>query len=151
MATEMGIARSTLRDWCGEVPRGDPPTGLTAFARTPEGIDWLHRLVLAAHFSITLRAAGGTRLVSEFLELSGLSAFVGVSDGAQHALNVDLETAVVAVAAEQRTALAEGMPVRQVTVCEDETFHPGICLVAIEPESNLIVLEQYAADRTAAT
>lgn len=104
--------------------------------------------VLAAHFSITLRAAGGTRLVSEFLELSGLSAFVGVSDGAQHALNVDLETAVVA---EQRTALAEGMPARAVTVCEDETFHPGICLVAIEPVSNLIVLEQYAADRTAAT
>lgn len=103
---------------------------------------------MAAHFSITLRAAGGTRLVSEFLELSGLSAFVGVSDGAQHALNVDLETAVVA---EQRTALAEGMPARAVTVCEDETFHPGICLVAIEPVSNLIVLEQYAADRTAAT
>ncbi|WP_300988887.1 hypothetical protein [Thiocapsa sp.] len=139
MATEMGIARSTLRDWCGEVPRGDPPTGLTAFARTPEGIDWLHRLVLAAHFSITLRAAGGTRLVSEFLELSGLSAFVGVSDGAQHALNVALETAVVAVAAQQRTALAEGMPARAVTVCEDETFHPGICLVNIEPVSNFIV------------
>jgi hypothetical protein len=108
-------------------------------------------MVLAAHFSITLRAAGGTRLVSEFLELSGLSAFVGVSDGAQHALNAALETAVVAVAAEQRTALAEGMPARAVTVCEDETFHPGICLVAIEPVSNFIVLEQYAADRTAAT
>ncbi len=87
VATAMGIARSTLRDWCGDVPRGDPPTGLTAFARTPEGIAWLHRMVLAAQFSITLRAAGGTRLVSEFLELSGLSAFVGVSDGAQHALN----------------------------------------------------------------
>ncbi len=151
VATAMGIARSTLRDWCGEAPRGDPPTGLTAFARTPEGIAWLHRLVLAAHFSITLRAAGGTRLVSEFLELSGLSAFVGVSDGVQHALNVALETAVVAVAAEQRTALAEGMPACAVTVCEDETFHPGICLVAIEPVSNFIVLEQYAADRTAAT
>ena len=151
VATAMGIARSTLRDWCGEAPRGDPPTGLTAFARTPEGIAWLHRMVLAAQFSITLRAAGGTRLVSEFLELSGLSAFVGVSDGAQHALNVALETAVVAVAAEQRTALAEGMPTRAVTVCEDETFHPGICLVAIEPVSNFIVLEHYAADRTAAT
>ncbi len=151
VATEMGIARSTLRDWCGEVPRGDPPTGLTAFARTPEGIAWLHRMVLAAHFSITLRAAGGTRLVSEFLELSGLSAFVGVSDGAQHALNVALEMAVVAVAAEQRTALAEGMPARAVTVCEDETFHPGIGLVAIEPVSNFIILEQSAADRTAGT
>lgn len=151
VATDLGVARSTLRGWCRDVPHGDSPAGLTAFARTPEGVAWLHRMVLAAHFSITLRAAGGTRLVSEFLELSGLSAFVGVSDGAQHALNVALETAVVGVAAEQRTGLAEGMAYRQVTVCEDETFHPGICLVAIEPVSNFILLEHYAADRTAAT
>ncbi|WP_093028410.1 DUF6399 domain-containing protein [Thiocapsa roseopersicina] len=151
VAADMGVARSTLRGWCRDVPHGDSPAGLTAFARTPEGVAWLHRMVLAAHFSITLRAAGGTRLVSEFLELSGLSAFVGVSDGAQHALNAALETAVVAVAAEQRTALAEGMPARAVTVCEDETFHPGICLVAIEPVSNFILLEHDAADRTAAT
>lgn len=151
VAAAAGVARSTLQGWCAEVPPGDPPAGLTAFVRTPEGIAWLHRMVLAAHFSITLRAAGGTRLVSEFLELSGLSAFVGGSDGAQHALNVALETAVVAVANEQRATLAEGMAPRQVTVCEDETFHPGICLVAIEPVSNFIVLEQYAADRTAAT
>jgi len=111
----------------------------------------LHRMVSAAQFSITLRAAGGTRLVSEFLELSGLSAFVGVSDGAQHALDVALETAVVAVAEAQRTALAEGMPARAVTVCEDDTVHPRICSVAIEPVSNSILLEQSAADRTAAT
>jgi hypothetical protein len=36
-------------------------------------------------------------------------------------------------------------------VCEDETFHPAICLVALEPVSGFILLEQYAADRTAAT
>jgi hypothetical protein len=151
VAAASGVARSTLQAWRREVPHGDPPAGLAAFVRTPDGMSWLHRMVWAAHFSITLRAAGGTRLVSEFLELSGLSAFVGVSDGAQHALNAALETAVVAVAEAQRTALAEGMAPRQVTVCEDETFHPGICLVAIEPVSNFILLEQYAADRTAAT
>jgi hypothetical protein len=151
VAADTGVARSTRQGWCRDVPHGDPPAGLTAFARTPDGVSWLHRMVLAAHFSITLRAAGGTRLVSEFLELSGLSAFVGASDGAQHALNAALETAVVAVADAPRTALAEGMAPRQVTVCEDETFHPGICLVAIEPVSNFIVLEQYAADRTAMT
>ena len=33
----------------------------------------------------------------------------------------------------------------------DETFHPEICLVAIEPVSNFILLERYAADRSAAT
>ena len=58
VATDMGVARSTLQGWCRDVPGGDPPAGLTAFARTPEGIAWLQRLVLAAHFSITLRAAG---------------------------------------------------------------------------------------------
>ena len=151
VAAELGVARSTLQGWCREVPRGDPPTSLAAFVRTPDGVSWLHRLVLAAHFIITLRAAGGTRLVSEFLELSGLSAFVGSSDGVQHGLNAALEAALVAVAAEQRAALASGMAPQQITVCEDETFHPGICLVAIEPVSNFILLEQYAADRTAAT
>jgi len=145
------VARSTLLEWCHEVPHGEAPAGLVAFVRTPEGMAWLHRMVVAAHFSITLRAAGGTRLVSEFLELSGLSAFVGVSEGAQHALNAAMETALVAEAAAQRTSLAEGMVPRQVTVCEDETFHPGICLVGIEPVSNFILLEQYAADRSAAT
>lgn len=89
--------------------------------------------------------------MSKFLELCGMSAFVGVSDVAQHELNAALETAVIALAEEQRTAVAEGMPARAVRVCEDEPFHPAICLVAIKPVSNLIVLERYATDRTATT
>jgi PAS domain-containing protein len=43
------------------------------------------------------------------------------------------------------------MPRREVTLCEDETFHPQICLVGLEPVSNFIVLERYAEDRSAAT
>jgi hypothetical protein len=85
------------------------------------------------------------------LELSGLSAFVGASYGSQQGLNAALEQAVVAIAAEQRAALAEAMAPRAVTVCEDETFHPATCLVALEPVSGFILLEQYAADRTATT
>jgi len=107
--------------------------------------------VLAIQFVITLRAGGGVRLVSEVLELSGLSAFVGASYGSQQALNAALEQAVVDIAAEQRQALSAGMSPRQISVCEDETFHPAICLVALEPVSNFILLEQYAEDRTAAT
>ena len=43
------------------------------------------------------------------------------------------------------------MPHREITLCEDETFHPQICLVAIEPVSNFLVLEEYAAKRDAPT
>ncbi len=107
--------------------------------------------MLAAQFAITLRGAAGVRVVCEFLELSGLSAFVGASYGRQQALNAALEAAVVAEAQEQRAGLAEGMASRQVTVEEDETFHPEICLVALEPVSNFILLEQSAEDRSAAT
>ena len=130
---------------------GETPAELAAFVASEAGVHWLHRLVLAIHFVITLRAGGGVRLVSEVLELSGLSAFVGASYGSQQALNAALEQAVVDVAAEQRAALAAGMRARAISVCEDETFHPAICLVALEPVSNFILLEQYADDRTATT
>jgi len=151
-AAAIGCPRSTLRGWaCAERVSGDAPVELAAFVASETGVHWLHRLILAIHFVITLRAGGGVRLVSEVLELSGLSAFVGASYGSQQALNAALEQAVVEVAAEQRVALAAGMPARAISVCEDETFHPAICLVALEAVSNFILLEQYAEDRTAAT
>ena len=43
------------------------------------------------------------------------------------------------------------MPPKAVTVCEDETFHPAPCLVAIEPVSNFILLEGYVERRDAKT
>ena len=151
-AASIGCPRSTLRAWAhSELAAGDAPAALAAFVATPAGVHWLHRLVLAIQFVITLRAGGGVRLVSEVLELSGLSAFVGASYGTQQALNAALEQAVVDISAEQRQRLAAGMRPRAITVCEDETFHPAICLVGLEPVSNFILLEQYAEDRTAAT
>ena len=151
VAADLGVARSTLRDWRRADPVGAAPAALAAFARTPEGVRWLHRVVRAAHLAITLQGGAGVRVVCQFLELSGLSAFVGAGYGTQQGLNATLEAAVVAVAGEQRAVLAAGMPHRQVTVCEDETFHPQICWVGLEPVSNFMVLEQYAEDRSAAT
>jgi transcriptional regulator with XRE-family HTH domain len=151
VAAALGVARSTFQDWQRASAGEAVPAGLAEFIATSEGIQWLRRIVVAAHFAITLRGGAGIRVVCEFLELSGLSAFVGASYGTQQALNVALEAALVTLAEQQRTALAEGMAPRQVTVCEDETFHPAICLVALEPVSGFIFLEQYAEDRSAAT
>jgi hypothetical protein len=41
------------------------------------------------------------------------------------------------------------MAPKKLTVCQDETFHPEICLAAIEPGSSFILLEKYAASRKA--
>ena len=151
VAAGLGVARSTLRDWRAAVPLDGMPPEVAAGLSTPAGARWLHRLVVAMHLVVTLRAGAGVRLVCELLTLSGLSAVVGASYGSQYAVNVQVQEALLGQAQELRAALAVDMPPREVAVCEDETFHPEICLVAIEPVSNFILLEQYAADRTAAT
>jgi len=151
VAAELGVARSTLRGWRAAAPLAGLPAEVAACLATPAGAQWLHQLVVVMHLIITLRAGAGVRLVCEFLELSGLSAVVGASYGCQYALTVQLQEAVATQAQEQRVALAVGMPAQELTVAEDETFHPDVCLVAIEPVSNFILLEQYAPDRTAAT
>lgn len=50
---------------------------------------------------------------------------------------------------EEKSRLAERMAPKEITTCEDETFHPETCLVAIEPVSNFILLEKYADGRKA--
>jgi hypothetical protein len=39
----------------------------------------------------------------------------------------------------------------KISICEDETFHPETCLVAIEPASGFILVEKYAEARDAET
>jgi hypothetical protein len=151
VAEGLGIARGTLYEWRERAPLQPVPAALAAFVETEEGVEWLHRQVVAAHVVVTLLGGGGVRLVCEFLRLSGLDAFVGASYGSQRSIGAALEEAIVAYAGEERARLAEGMPRRQICLCEDETYHPQICLVALEPVSGFLLDERYAEDRTAAT
>jgi len=102
---------------------------------------------IAAHFVMTLVGPGGIRYVCQFFELSGLSPFIASSYGAQHGVSVQMEEAIIEFGGEEKKRLAESMEPKEITVCEDETFHPETCLVGIEPVSNFIVLEGYADSR----
>lgn len=148
-AQTVGVARTTLQHWQHRQADIKASASAVAFFESPEGLEVLHRLVIAAQFVITLLGCGGVRLVCQFLDLSGLSAFVASSYGTQHQLNVALEQAVVAHGCTEQARLGQWMAPRSIALCQDETFHPEICLVGIEPVSNFIVLERYAPDRTA--
>jgi hypothetical protein len=150
-AEELETPRSTLQYWLSRKSHIDADPAVIAFLETPAGVAFLHRLVVAAQFVITLLGGGGIRLVGLFLELSGLAPFVAASYGAQQKVTVAMENAVVEFGEAERERLAKDMEAKQITVCEDETFHPETCLVAIEPVSNYILLEQYADDRQAKT
>src|SRR4030042_1322258 len=63
----------------------------------------------------------------------------------------EMESLLIRFGQEEDQRLAAQMPSREITLCEDETFHPQICLVAIEPVSNFILVEQYQPQRDAET
>jgi hypothetical protein len=100
---------------------------------------------------MTLRSPDGIRLVCEVLELSGLGDLLAGSYGSVRAMANRMQTEVLDFDKAQRARLAARMAPKKITVCQDETFHPEICLVAMEPASNFILLEAYAERRDADT
>jgi len=145
------VPQSTLQHWLRRKDGIDADPKVVAFFESPEGVAFRHRLVLGAHFVMTLLGPCGVRLVCTFLEITGLDQFVASSYGAQRKVTVAMEQAAIEFGEAEEKRLGTKMKPKQITVAEDETFHPQTCLVAIEPVSNYILLEQYAADRKADT
>jgi hypothetical protein len=150
-AQRQQVARTTLQGWVGRSHAGQLCAEEVAFFESPAGVAFLHRLQLAAHLVMSLMGACGIRLVCLLLRYAGLDPFVACSYGAQQQVAKRVEREVVHFGEQERLRLSEQMPPRQVTLCQDETFHPQVCLVAIEPVSNFILLERYAQRRDAAT
>jgi len=96
---------------------------------------------------MTMSGVGTVRNVCQFFELTGLDQFIASSYGAQYNVSKKMEQAIIDFDQEERTRLASSMQPKEITICQDETFHPEICLVAIEPISNFILLEKYSKSR----
>ena len=148
-AQTMGVPRSTLQHWLKRKHQIEADPTLVAFLESPTGLAFLHRLVGACHLTFTQQGTCGIRLVCEFLQRSGLHRFVASSFGSQQALARQLEQAILDYGASQRSVLASQMTPKRISVCEDETFHPQVCLVSIEPVSDFILLEVYCQGRDA--
>jgi len=151
-AQERDIPRTTLQDWLSRREQLMLEQEQAAFFESPAGAQFLHRLVGGAHFAMTWMGTCGIRLVGLLLRLCGVDRYVACSYGVHQQISSKLAESLVEFGAEERARLAPGMPSREVTVCEDETFlSAGICLVAIEAVSGFILLERYAEKRDAET
>lgn len=150
-AQQAGVPRATLQHWLGRQRRLDLDPLAARFFDSPPGLAFLHRLVVAAHLVFTLESTAGLRPLCRFLRLCHLDRVVAASYGSRQQFAALLEQAVCDFAAEQRQQLAQDMVPKEIALVEDETFHPSICLVAIEPVSNFLLVEQYASHRDAAT
>ena len=150
-ARRIGIPRTTLQWWLKRLASIDAPPATVRFLESPEGQELVDRVVLAAQFVITQLCAGGIRQVCTFLVLSSLNRFVASSYGIQQERIAAMEEDLGVFGDKQRRTLGSTMRPKSISVCEDETFHPQICLVGLEPASGFILLEQYAERRDAET
>ena len=142
-ARQQGIPTSTFQRCAGRVEAIDEGDLTALFFESPEGVELLHRIVTAAMMVITQVAPGGIRMIGTFLDLSGLDRFAASSYGVLHGGVMALETELVRFDQNEKARLGKLMRHRDITLCQDETFHPQPCLVAIEPISLFILLERY--------
>lgn len=150
-AEEVGVARTTLLRWVArsQAPKISPAA--YAFFESPEGVELLHCIQCAAHVAMNLVGPCGVRPIALFLRLSTLDRFIASSDGAQSKVNRAIERVVVDFGRVEGARLGAQMPQRSITAAIDETFHPRICLVALDPVTGFILLERYADKRDTAT
>jgi hypothetical protein len=146
-AKQLQVPRSTLQAWQSWHETLDICPHVALFFQSGPGLAFLHRLVLALHLVCVEVGACGIRLVCLLLNLTGLDRFIAPSYGAQQRVNVQVEQAIVDYQQTETSRLAEAMPRKVITVTQDETFTGGLCLVASEPVSNFIILEQLAQAR----
>ncbi|QEP41954.1 hypothetical protein D5085_01630 [Ectothiorhodospiraceae bacterium BW-2] len=153
IAQHLDIPRTTLRHWRQRKESLPCSPVVADFFEHPDGIAFLHRLIITLHFVLSYQPHG-LRGVMQMIQLSGLDIFVANSLGAQQAVAQPIEQKILSYGAEQReqaVAHRSQTPVKPISLIEDETFHPDICLVAMEAVSGYILVEQYAADRSADT
>jgi hypothetical protein len=146
-AKELQVPRTTLQAWHSWHDTLDICPAVAQFFQSGPGLAFLHRLVLALHLVCVEVGACGIRLVCLLLNLTSLDRFVAASYGAQQQVNGQVEHAIVDYRQVETTRLAKDMPRKAITVTQDETFTGGLCLVATEPVSNFIILEQLAQAR----
>ncbi|SDU53069.1 DUF6399 domain-containing protein [Desulfobacula phenolica] len=150
-AKQAGVPRTTFQNWYNRMDKIDADPALVSFFESPAGVNFLHILIQALHFEFTKVGCSSIRNICNFLKLTRLSCFVAASYGTHQKISDQMDTMIGRFGDMEEARLSLLMPEKRITLCEDETFHPQVCLVAINPDSNYIILEKYANDRSGAT
>ena len=150
-ARKLGVPRTTLQYWLAREGKTGLSPAVEAFFETPDGLVFLHQLIISLQFIMHEVGPCGIDLVVSFLSLSQLSKFVASSHGSVYKQSEKMKDTIIQFEKKERGRLSSKMPPtkKKISICLDETFHPNICLVAMEPVSNFILLEKYDDKRDA--
>jgi Family of unknown function (DUF6399) len=115
---------------------------------TPEGRNWLIRLVVAVLFIFGLKRGVGAETMSEFFARLHLETHIGCSPSALRSVMDTLERIILETAAAwEQQGIAHG-EIRPIIGAVDETFLQRMMLVFMDLASGYLLVEEVAADRT---
>lgn len=147
-ADTAGGPHSTLRKKKPAAPDDEE----ARFFASPTGVRLLQRVTLAATVVFDVTGTDGLGKLVRFMELSRLGNHVAHSRGWLHKFSLATMEQMTAFESHVLARLKAGLKTKLViTLCLDETFHPRILLVAMEPVSGFIFVEKYADKRDAET
>lgn len=126
---------------------------LSTFFLSPEGADFLCRMLLALHIVFGLMGANGCALIGRFLSILELDRFVAASEEAQRQVNLRVQGLLVDYAAAQKVRLAPQTQGKACVLGVDETFpKPGkTLLIAQDLLSGYVLVQQFSEGRDART
>lgn len=150
-AENNGIPKSTFQEWNCIKDSFNAPREVVEFLMSPVGLVFLRRVMTAAMLVITQLSAGSIRNVCTFVMLAGLGEFVAHCYGTVQKAVKQMEEQIVTFGQLEFERLGKLMRPKKITILEDETFHPRICLVAMDGQSGFIFLELYAKSRDSKT
>ncbi len=147
LAERTGFSKSSVHRHLQAVGRRDryPESGLW---ETPEGRDWLIRLVVATLFIFSFKRGVGADTISEFFSRLHLEAHLGCSPSALRRLTHRLEQTILEItSAWEQDGIKHG-ELRPIIGAVDETFLQRMMLVFMDLASGYLVMEEVAVDRT---
>ena len=147
LAERTGFSKSSIHRHLQAIDRRDryPESKLW---ETPEGRDWLIRLVVATLFIFGLKRGVGADTISEFFGRLHLEAHLGCSPSALRGLMQRLELTLMETAAAWEQDGIDHGEIRPIIGAVDETFLQRMMLVFMDLASGYLVMEEVAVHRT---
>ena len=150
-ADELGVARTTLLGWVARAGGTTLTPAQRAFFESPDGVQFLRVLLVAALFTMNLCGGLGVAMVRTFFSLTGLHALVACSESSLRKARNAMIIATGAWGDAQDAALSKGMTPKEIIGGVDENFHEAMMLVAMESVSGFLLVEKASERRDGKT
>ena len=113
-AKKNAIPRSTLQHWLYRKESLDAARTVIDFFESPDGLAFLHRMIVAAHMEFGENSPASIHNISRFFKLCKLDAFIGTSYSTHCRFAKSMDNGVIKFGELEKKSLSENMPCKKI-------------------------------------